>query len=517
MDISFLTKNKKKIIIVIIIISIILIGQSLLNSTYSLFYHEDIASNADSYSTGLLSITADAAGDNISLENTLPISDTEGENTTAYTFTIKNIGNLDYKFNVKLLSTGDSTTTIDSQYIKIKVDDGSVTTLSSLSNSIIKKDITLSAGQSIDISIRVWLSINTPNAQIGKVFNSKIVTDGQAVYTNVNDKTYSNYTGFAKVIANQFSPNEEVTNNNVIYKYDTVNNLMEDVGYNIRYYGASPNNYIYFNCDDYSNQTDTTCEKWRIIGVFDGNIKIMRGSTIGSYSWDNKNKSTGAEADGGKNDWTTARLMKLLNPSNYYTIDSNDNGYGQSLYWNGESGTCFSGANNETTACDFTNIGLKNDTTKSAIADNIWYIRSYNNGELYPNQIYRNEVVDGTIFNETRSTTWIGKIGLISVSDYLFASDFKICNESVNQYSKNYSCSKNWIKDSFTNVGSGVSGWFITPGSFNSSSVNYTIVSIASFNKYVICYLTYFAKCFTIRYDDLISIPYIHSIILSVR
>ena len=44
---------------------------------------------------------------------------------------------------------------------------------------------------------------------------------------------------------------------------------------------------------------------------------------------------------------------------------------------------------------------------------------------------------------------------------------------------------------------------------FNSSSVNYTIASIANFNKYVICYLTYFAKCFTIRYDDLISIPYI--------
>lgn len=52
---------------------------------------------------------------------------------------------------------------------------------------------------------------------------------------------------------------------------------------------------------------------------------------------------------------------------------------------------------------------------------------------------------------------------------------------------------------------------------FNSSSVNYTIASIANFNKYVIFYLTYFAKCFTIRYDDLISIPYIHSIILSVR
>ena len=45
---------------------------------------------------------------------------------------------------------------------------------------------------------------------------------------------------------------------------------------NIRYYGASPNNYIYFNCDDYSNQTSSTCEVWRIIGVFEGKVKIMR-------------------------------------------------------------------------------------------------------------------------------------------------------------------------------------------------------------------------------------------------
>lgn len=49
------------------------------------------------------------------------------------------------------------------------------------------------------------------------------------------------------------------------------------------------------------------------------------------------------------------------------------------------------------------------------------------------------------------------------------------------------------------------------------ANINQAIAIIANFNKYVICYLTYFAKCFTIRYDDLISIPYIHSIILSVR
>jgi len=76
----------------------------------------------------------------------------------------------------------------------------------------------------------------------------------------------------------------EVTNNNVIYDYDTEHNLMSDIAGNVRYYGLSPNNYVYFNCSDYTNQTTDTCELWRIIGVFDGKLKIMRGSSIGAYA-----------------------------------------------------------------------------------------------------------------------------------------------------------------------------------------------------------------------------------------
>ena len=94
----------------------------------------------------------------------------------------------------------------------------------------------------------------------------------------------------------EFIPDKLVENNSVYYKYDTTHNLMEDVEGNIRYYGATPNNYIYFNCSDYSNQTSSTCETWRIIGVFEGKAKIMRGSQIGTYAWDNKNASTGAES-----------------------------------------------------------------------------------------------------------------------------------------------------------------------------------------------------------------------------
>ena len=452
MDKNFFIKNKKKIIIVVIVLAISLIGFSLLNSTYSLFYHEDIASNSDNYSTGLLSITATGKGDSISLTNTLPMSDTEGAATTAYTFTIKNIGNLDYKFNVKLLSTGDSSTTIDSQYIKVKVDNDSVTTLSSLSNSIIKNNITLSAGQSIDISIRVWLSSNTPNTQIGKTFNSKIVTDGQAVYTSTNTKPK-----LAATISSLYnnSTKKPVSLNNVTYQYDTTNNLMADVAGNIRYYGANPNNYIYFNCSDYNNQTSSTCETWRIIGVFDGKVKIMRGSVIGNYSWDTSDSSTNSGY--GVNEWSQADLMKLLN-SGY------DSEYvGGSLYWNAKSGTCYKGSKNDTISCDFTSTGLKNDTTRNMIAETTYYTRGHNDSGIFVDAMYDKERVSGIVVNATplRTLTWPGKVAVAYPSDYGYAADLSLCQQTLFNYANSTCTANNWMK----NILAPNYGWLLTPNS----------------------------------------------------
>ena len=290
MNKDFFIKNKKKIIIGIIVLAISLIGISLINSTYSLFYHEDTASNTDAYSTGLLSIIASSKGENISLSNALPMSDSEGEATTPYTFTIKNIGNLDYEFNVKLLSTGDSSTTIDSRYIKVKVDDGSPATLSSLTSSIIKSDVTLAAGESIDISIRVWLSNDTPNTQIGKVFNSKIVTDGQAVYTSSNNKvdpalaTLTHLKGLNSTItlASGTPDFTTVSGNNgvkyVNYKQSAtglgdgtkgIYATQDDLGTSYYFRGAVDNNYVKF-----------AGLYWRIIRINgDGSIRMIYAGT----------------------------------------------------------------------------------------------------------------------------------------------------------------------------------------------------------------------------------------------
>ena len=266
MDKEFFIKNKKKIIIVVAAIAVSLIGFSLLNSTYSLFYHEETSKNTEGYSTGTLSITASSKGSTISLSDALPVEDSVGSTSTPYTFTITNTGNLNYKFNIKLLSTGSSSTTIGSQYIKLKVDDGSVTTLSSLSNGIIKKDVTLKAGASIDINVRVWLSISTPNSQIGKTFNSKIVIDGQAVYT----KQQSTAANDTLKRLNQLNNGDDGNGNTNlgdgtkgIYKTE------DDLGTSYYFRGAVENNYVKF-ANFY----------WRIIRINgDGTIRMIYAGT----------------------------------------------------------------------------------------------------------------------------------------------------------------------------------------------------------------------------------------------
>lgn len=181
--------NKKITAIVLGVLFIGLVVSALFASTYALYSTDAYGSNPNNYSTATLSIEAVSKSETISLTNAIPMSDEDGVLTTPYVFTIKNSSTVGYQFDVKLLSTGTKETTFLPQYIKIQVDDGEVTTLDNLSDGIIKQRVVLTAGQSIDISIRTWLSMdednsyyNTPNTELGKSFNSQIVISGQAVY-----------------------------------------------------------------------------------------------------------------------------------------------------------------------------------------------------------------------------------------------------------------------------------------------------------------------------------------------
>ena len=355
--------------------------------------------------------------------------------------------------------------------------EGSLKGTTSGSKVTILKNLYLEQTKQI-YTVYVWLD---NSEELGNISNESLsisvdCTASLQKEPTAADTIISLYTSAAKVTA---------TNNSITYNTAPSVSLMNDRlggtttdldGGNIRYYGANPNNYIYFNCSDYSNQTSSTCETWRIIGVFDGKLKLIKGSQIGTYSWDNKNTSTGAENNSGKNDWTTARLMKLLNPVDYYINDNNDkdsegNYLGYSLYYNSTSGKCYSGKNNATVDCDFTSTGIKNDETRNMIAETTYNLGGWNSNSVYSNQIYEYE--RGTTVYSGRPTTWKGKIALAYPSDYGYAADLNQCKDKTLYDYDNRTCtSNNWMKAIITNNGSNT-GWLLTPRSGSSSNAWY--------------------------------------------
>lgn len=172
------------------------------------------------------------------------------------------------------------------------------------------------------------------------------------------------------------------------------------------------NNYIYFNCNNYSNPSSSTCEIWRIIGVFDGKLKIIRNSTIGELAWD----SNGIAA------WSTSTLQKILN-ENYYN--------GNEL-----------------------NFKIKNETTRNMITSVKWNIGTYySSRNIFSNAAYSSEI----------TKTWSGKIALPTVSDYLYSNDF--LSSAPEDIYIDMSCQKNnnWLSQKVDNF------WFLNIGSYSDS------------------------------------------------
>ena len=230
-------------------------------------------------------------------------------------------------------------------------------------------------------------------------------------------------------------------------KTDTVNLATDDPGKNVRYIGADPSNYVYFNCSDYNNPTADTCELWRIIGVFnnvtkrDGSkenlVKIIRADSLGKYSWDYKRNGVGTSTnDNGSNDWSDSQLMMMLNPTSYlksgYTNSSDIISSGsQQLYskmgsyYNGTKGckptAVASGSSFSCTEVDFTSTGLKNDATRNAIEEVVWNLGGTDAYDTFTASMFYTAERGTTVYSG-RPTTWTGKIGLMYPSDYGYAT-----------------------------------------------------------------------------------------------
>ena len=285
--------HSKYLLISLIVLLILLV---MATGTYAWFTWRSTNNTSLTMNIGKLTDVIFTSGNDISTSTLAPVYNyTDGEKTT---FSINNKdttgASLDYNIKLNITSIASELKSSDLKYVLLKdntiVKEGNFSTMVVGANTIYSNSI--SSSGTTNFAFYLYIDGNSENNlnMMNKSLVGTITVEGNEVI----GETLSSY------IENLMADGDitTVTNNGINYDYNTVNSLMNDSFGNFRYYGSSPNNYVYFNCDDYSNQSSSTCEVWRIIGLFNDQIepsliKIVRNDNIGNFPWDPYNNFNG--------------------------------------------------------------------------------------------------------------------------------------------------------------------------------------------------------------------------------
>lgn len=259
---------------------------------------------------------------------------------------------------------------------------------------------------------------------------------------------------FDYIIANQ-------ENDNAIVKVERASTAQTGALTEYRYVGASVDNYVKFND-----------ELWRIIGAFkvdngagvtENRVKLVKDSPIDGMelSWD----SSASEINQGKglNQWgqtvksddsvyNGADLMEILNTA----------------YLNKTTGNCIKGLNEESSSCNFTKLGL-DDNSREMIDDAKWYTGEPNGDTEKLVSTYFAERGDALVAIDgiVKTKDWTGKVGLLYPSD-ISSSSSECANDEAKTLANYNECSdSNWMYDAGNKI------WTITPSRTNSYQAFY--------------------------------------------
>lgn len=287
---------------------------------------------------------------------------------------------------------------------------------------------------------------------------------------------------------------------NGIYTLADGTQLIYDNGpnHNLRFIGANPNNWVKFGDES---------PRWRIIGLMadvddgtgnkESRLKLIQTKDLGKWSW--KTSDYDVDSGNGINDWTSADLMKLLNPGyenntdNLCTSNSdceNGNYYqglvNNSLWWNASSGRCYNYNSRQSGSCDFTSSTDKGlpAAAKDMIGDAVWYLGSQttgSSGNSIPILLYlkaRSMAGPPYTFNANQATTWTGKVGLWEPADYGFGTSGgntmsrSQCQNLGIDWDK-HGESADCIYNNWLHLNSGDETWTMMPTLYSSSTVFY--------------------------------------------
>ena len=404
--------------------------------------------------TGVVNFTLTESTNGIVLNNLQELTDYEGmAQEEYYEFTIKNTGDTKTDYEISLVDKPNSSytgTILNEKYIKVGLlKNNSKEIIVNLKevNRLIDK-VTLDVDKSVNYKLRLWLDLKDitdeeKEALVGqKIFlalkingiqnmeNITIATDKLIALTNNKDNS-GLYT-----ITHAKDTTLQIGNDKDIIEY--------------RYRGASPKNYVTFNG-----------ETWRILGVFptddgtgkiENRIKLIKDQSIGEYKWDDgtiaynytKNDNLMLLQDKNK---LKVKYLEKKNKNNFIDLAIAEPAKSALNNWARPASL--------NTYLNKTYLNALSTTSQNMIGDTKYYLGGGGNNSNFNSSVdfysYERKIKNtksNEFYYDKNPNSWVGRLGLMYVSDYGYASDnceTKALNDYNNSNDLRICNNTNWL------------------------------------------------------------------------
>ena len=426
-------KKKESIIIVVLLLTMII---AVIGVSYAAFNYSSTGTKLNSITTGYITMSYEESSNTINLTGALPTTDETGKTRLTegeyFDFTvsseIKGNININYEISAKDVTTSDRkiggsniklyltrlTDSGEEELMEPKVyneetEENSYTGRPAGEMSLYTSSMSSSESNRYRLRMYVTEEYNPQGDGGGLEFSVRI-----NVYGKDGKKPNAANTLIAKANAENLNYNSATSEQQKeMWTFSHPVTVQTEALTDYRYIGATPNNYVTFNN-----------ELWRIIGVFtvdDGTgkeeerLKIIRDESIGDMQWNSTDY----------NNWSTATLNNYLN-EDYYNNLSNE--------------------------------------AKDMIGDAKYYLGGIPYGATEYYNYERGEDV-----SSRNALNWIGKVGLMYPSDYIYTFSLGIDDIC---YSDGSNCDTGNAELSYL-YNSSVNQWLISPSnSFSSNQVS---------------------------------------------
>ena len=404
--------------------------------------------------TGIVNFTLTESTNGLVLDNLQELTDYEGmAQEEYYEFTIKNTGDTITDYEISLVDKPNSSytgTILNEKYIKVGLlknnSEEIIVNLKDV-NRLIDK-VTLDVDKSANYKLRLWLDFGdledeAKEALVGqKIFlalkingiqnmeNITIATDKLIALTNNKDNS-GLYT-----ITHAKDTTLQIGNDKDIIEY--------------RYRGASPKNYVTFNG-----------ETWRILGVFptddgtgkiENRIKLIKDQSIGEYKWDDgtiaynytKNDNLMLLQDKNK---LKVKYLEKKNKNNFIDLAIAEPAKSALNNWARPASL--------NTYLNKTYLNALSTTSQNMIGDTKYYLGGGGNNSNFNSSVdfysYERKIKNtksNEFYYDKNPNSWVGRLGLMYVSDYGYASDnceTKALNDYNNSNDLRICNNTNWL------------------------------------------------------------------------